>query len=380
MQHISVKKIGKAIVYFLGSGLLFMFFFFWYISGSPYGIGRYVFTYFVASHYFMDAPTKEQLFRGSLEGIVRSLKEPHSVYLDESAYKDLMDHTAGTYSGVGIVIGKGDKGIEVISPIEGQPADKAGIKAGDVIKAIDGESTAEMSLETASKKMRGKAQTEVTLLIEHDGVEREVPLTREQIKLDTVKGKMLSSDIGYIRISQFGESTGEEFGKVYGELTDQGMKKLVLDLRDNPGGLLTTAQEVGQYILPKGPIVTVQSRSGKLDSYDSEGVYPQLPLVVLINKGSASASEIIAGAVQDDKVGTILGTTSYGKGTVQTVIPNFGNEAIKVTIARYHTPNDRVIDGVGIIPDVVVPQSKENGAFDVQLEKALEILRNTEAK
>lgn len=376
MRNYNYKGILKQLGISLISGLLFIFLVFWYISGTPLGMIRFFFTYYVSSHYFMESPSKEQLFEGSLKGIVKSLGEQHSYYLDETMYKDLMAHTSGTYSGVGIVIGKGPQGIVVESPIEGQPADKAGIVSGDIIKAIDGERTDTLSLEAASKKMRGEPQTTVTLTIEHEGVERDVTLTREQIQLPTVKGKMLTSDIGYIRITQFAETSGQDFGEEYNKLRNQGMKKLILDLRDNPGGLLTTAQEIGNYLLPKGPIVTVQSRTGKLDSYESSGDYPQLPLVVLINKGSASASEIIAGAVQDEGVGTIVGTTSYGKGTVQSVIPDFGDGAIKITIARYHTPKDRIIDGIGIVPDIVVEGSKDKNSPDEQLNKALDILKN----
>ena len=156
------------------------------------------------------------------------------------------------------------------------------------------------------------------------------------------------------------------------------MKKLIIDLRDNPGGLLTTAQEISDFILPKGTLVTVQDRSGKVAEYDSAGIENPIPLVILINKGSASASEIIAGAVQDRKAGTIVGTNSYGKGTVQTILPDFGNEAIKITIAKYHTPNDRVIDGIGIKPDVEIALpdgTRTKGTLeDVQVQKAFDIL------
>ena len=206
---------------------------------------------------------------------------------------------------------------------------------------------------------------------------KDITITRKQITLPTVKGKMLDDHIGYIRISQFAEPTGPDFAKTYNELKEKGMTKLVLDLRDNPGGLLTTAQEVANYILPAGPIVTIQDRSGRIESYDSEGLEPAIPMVVLINQGSASASEIIAGAVQDEKVGTIVGTNSYGKGTVQTIMGVPGDEGIKITIAKYHTPNDRVIDGTGIKPDVEVelPDNAQSESDDTQLQKALEILK-----
>ena len=286
--------------------------------------------------------------------------------------------TSGSYSGVGIVLGQDKEGImKVATAIEGQPAAEAGIKSGDIIVEIDGVNTSTLSMEEASKMIRGEEGTTVVLTVMRDNEIKDYTITRKQITLPTVKGKMLEDHIGYIRISQFAEPTGPDFAKTYKELKDQGMTKLVLDLRDNPGGLLTTAQEVANYILPAGPIVTIQDRSGQVESYDSEGLEPAIPMVVLINQGSASASEIIAGAVQDEKVGTIVGINSYGKGTVQTILGVPGNEGIKITIAKYHTPNDRVIDGIGIKPDVEVelPDNAKSESDDTQLQKALEILK-----
>jgi carboxy-processing protease len=190
---------------------------------------------------------------------------------------------------------------------------------------------------------------------------------------------MLTSTVGYIRISQFAENTADDFATQFKELQAQGMKALVLDLRDNPGGLLSTTEKISNYIMPPGTLVTVQNRAGKKDVYKSDGPEVAIPLVVLVNKGSASASEIIAGAVQDRKLGTIVGTNTYGKGTVQTIYPSLDNEGIKVTIAKYHTPSDRIIDGTGIKPDVEIelpkginPSSKLD---DIQIKKALEILQ-----
>lgn len=374
----SLKSGVRFAVKFMLAGIVFMWLVFWYISGSPIGAVKFFFTYFVASHFYMDPVSKQSLFEGSLAGMIDSLGEPHSQYLNEKEYNDIYMQTSASYIGVGIVLGQDKDGLmKVASAIEGQPAAEAGVKSGDIIVEIDGVNTSTLTMEQASKMIRGEEGTNVTITIMRGNEVKDITITRKQITLPTVKGKMLDDHIGYIRISQFAEPTGPDFAKTYNELKEKGMTKLVLDLRDNPGGLLTTAQEVANYILPAGPIVTIQDRSGRIESYDSEGLEPTIPLVVLINQGSASASEIIAGAVQDEKVGTIVGTNSYGKGTVQTILGVPGDEGIKITIAKYHTPNDRVIDGTGIKPDVEVelPDNAQSESDDTQLQKALEILK-----
>ena len=355
-------SVSKSILKILGSGILVMWLVFWYLSGTFWGFPRYMFTYYVSSQVFMTPVAKQTLFEGSLKGMVSSLGEPHSQYLDAEDYTSIMEQTSATYSGVGMVLGMGTDGLEAVSAIEDQPAARAGIESGDRIIKINDVDTSTLTIEEASKRVRGEAGTDVTLVIKRGNEEKTFTITREKITLLTVKSKMLTPDVGYIRISQFAENTGNDFGLQYQDLKKQGMKKLIIDLRDNPGGLLTTAQD----------------RSGKVAEYDSAGIENPIPLVILINKGSASASEIIAGAVQDRKAGTIVGTNSYGKGTVQTILPDFGNEAIKITIAKYHTPNDRVIDGIGIKPDVEIALpdgTRTKGTLeDVQVQKAFDIL------
>ena len=371
-------SVSKSILKILGSGILVMWLVFWYLSGTFWGFPRYMFTYYVSSQVFMTPVAKQTLFEGSLKGMVSSLGEPHSQYLDAEDYTSIMEQTSATYSGVGMVLGMGTDGLEAVSAIEDQPAARAGIESGDRIIKINDVDTSTLTIEEASKRVRGEAGTDVTLVIKRGNEEKTFTITREKITLPTVKSKMLTPDVGYIRISQFAENTGNDFGLQYQDLKKQGMKKLIIDLRDNPGGLLTTAQEISDFILPKGTLVTVQDRSGKVAEYDSAGIENPIPLVILINKGSASASEIIAGAVQDRKAGTIVGTNGYGKGTVQTILPDFGNEAIKITIAKYHTPNDRVIDGIGIKPDVEIALpdgTRTKGTLeDVQVQKAFDIL------
>ena len=349
---------------------------FWYISGSPLGIAKFGYTYYITTQWAMDPPAKEELFVNMLKGLAKGTHDKHTVYLDKDDMKELEMHTSSSYSGIGLLLDFSDgKTLKVGATMEGQPAEAAGLQKGDQILAIDGTPVSDIEKEDVANRIRGEEGTFVVLRILRNGEEQELSIERKTIVMPTVKGQMLTEDIGYIRVTQFAEKTVDEFTKAYENLQSKGMKRLVLDLRDNPGGLITTAHGIGQYLVPKGPIVTVQTRRGKTTAYMSRGEYPLIPLVVLINGNSASASEIIAGAVQDTKSGTIVGTKSYGKGTVQSVVQGLDGEGLKITIARYHTPNDRVIDGIGIEPDEVVEPSKTNPEEDVQMERAIEIVK-----
>ena len=350
--------------------------FFWFISGSPLGIAKFGYAYFITTQWAMDPPAKEELFVNMLKGLAKGTNDKHTVYLDKDDMKELEMHTSSTYSGIGLLLDFSDgKTLKVGATMEGQPAEAVGLQKGDQILAIDGTPVSDIEKEDVANRIRGEEGTFVVLRILRNGEEQELSIERKTIVMPTVKGQMLTEDIGYIRVTQFAEKTVDEFTKAYEDLQAKGMKRLVLDLRDNPGGLITTAHGIGQYLVPKGPIVTVQTRRGKTTAYMSRGEYPLIPLVVLINGNSASASEIIAGAVQDTKSGTIVGTKSYGKGTVQSVVQGLDGEGLKITIARYHTPNDRVIDGIGIEPDEVVEPSKTNPEEDVQMERAVEIVK-----
>ena len=353
-----------SLLKYIGSGIVIMWLTFWYLSGSFWGLPRLFVAYYAASQVFMTPMSKATLYDGMLKGLIGSLGEPHSIYLDADEFKSMKMQTSGTYA---------------VSIMEDQPAFKAGIKPGDHIIAIDGQSTSDITVEDASSRIRGEAGTIVALDIERNGEKLHFDITRESIVLPTVKSKMLTSTVGYIRISQFAENTADDFETQFKELQSQGRKELILDLRDNPGGLLSTTEKISNYIMPPGTLVTVQNRAGKKEVYKSNGPEVAMPLVVLVNKGSASASEIIAGAIQDRKLGTILGTNTYGKGTVQTIYPSLDNEGVKVTIAKYHTPNDRVIDGIGIKPDVELDLPKgvnpSSTLDDIQIKKALELLQ-----
>ncbi|ETS93604.1 S41 family peptidase [Veillonella sp. AS16] len=368
-----------SLLRYIGAGIVIMWLTFWYLSGSFFGLPRLFVAYYAASQVFMTPMDKSTLYDGMLKGLVDSLGDPHSVYLNADEYSNIKQQTSATYAGVGMVLGIDEQGLYAVSVMEDQPAAKAGVKTGDHILTIDGQSTKDVPIDQASGLIRGEPGTVVALDVERNGEKLHFDITRESIVLPTVKSKMLTPTIGYIRVSQFAEYTADDFETQYKELQSQGMKALVLDLRDNPGGLLSTAEKLSNYIMPPGTLVTVQDRSGKLATYKSDGSETTIPLVVLVNKGSASASEIIAGAIQDRKLGTILGTNTYGKGTVQSVYPSFDNEGIKVTIAKYHTPNDRVIDGIGISPDVELDLPKgvspSSTLEDIQIQKAVELLQ-----
>lgn len=324
----------------------------------------------VHSRYIEDVPVST-LMEGAVRGMVRSMGDPHSIYFDGKMFKEFQVETEGAFGGIGIVVGMKDNLLTVISPVEGTPGEQAGIKSGDQILKIDGEDIKSLALDEAVAKIRGPKGTQVELMLRNaKGETRAVSLTRSTIQLKTVAGKMLREDVGLIRIAMFNEHTGDDFVKKLNELEAAGMKSLVLDLRDNPGGLLDQAVIVSRHLVPKGPIVSVVMKDGSRETHTSSLEKTKFPLVVLVNQGSASASEIVAGAVQDTQAGTLVGTKTYGKGSVQTVIRMDSDTAIKLTIAKYLTPAGRSINGIGIEPDVVLPLDEE---VDNQLERAIEL-------
>ncbi|MCH4167189.1 MAG: S41 family peptidase [Megasphaera sp.] len=349
---------------------------FYYYTGDPFGVVKYFRTFAVIESHYAGAIEKQELFNGSLEGIVGKLGDKHSIYLDGENFQSFSDQTTGSYAGIGVYLGKGEDGALVAGVMDDSPASEAGLVRGDVIVAIDGTATKGRELEDISKSVRGPAGSSVTLTISHDGTEKDVVLERRQIHMKTVAGQMLEgTDIGYIRVAIFSENTGEEFTKQFDELQSQGMKQLILDLRDNPGGLVDQAVIVASNFVPTGStIVSYTNRDGKEEAFSAKGTDNPIPMVVLINENSASASEIVAGDVQDLGLGPIVGVKSYGKGTVQGVYAVDAGSAIKLTVAKYRTTKGREIDGQGIIPDVEVPL-KASDLTDYQLEKAIAILK-----
>jgi len=320
--------------------------------------------------------TEKKLFQGAMHGLVESLDDPYSEYLDEEGFAHLNEMTDGTFGGIGVVLGQRNKEFVVVSPMEGSPGAKAGIEAGDKILKVNDVDTKGRTLEDVVRTIRGKKGTSVKLLLEHkNGQQFTADIVRDDIKVKSVAGKMLpDSRIGYIRIAMFNENTGEEFKKAYEKLEQEGMQATLLDLRHNPGGLLNECVKVANFIVPKGPVVSITDKKGETKVYESKLEKVKYPLAVLIDNGSASASEIVSGAVQDTKAGKLFGVKTYGKGCVQSVFPVTLETGLKLTTAMYYTPSGRSIHKVGVTPDVEI-ELPEKATVDVQLKKAEEYLR-----
>ena len=321
--------------------------------------------------------TDKKLFEGAMHGLVEGLDDPYSEYLDEKGFSRLNEMTDGTFGGIGVVLGQRNKEFVVVSPMEGSPGAKAGIEAGDKILKVNDVDTKGRTLEDVVSTIRGKKGTSVKLLLEHkNGQQFTADIVRDDIKVKSVAGRMLpDSKIGYIRIAMFNENTGEEFKKAYEKLEQEGMQATLLDLRHNPGGLLTECVKVSNYIVPKGPVVSITDKKGDTKVYESKLEKVKYPLAVLIDHGSASASEIVSAAVQDTKAGKLFGVKTYGKGCVQSVFHITTKTGLKLTTAMYYTPSGRSIHKVGVTPDVEI-ELPEKATVDVQLNKAEEYLRD----
>ncbi|MEW5953741.1 MAG: S41 family peptidase [Bacillota bacterium] len=329
--------------------------------------------YLVKSQYLEPVETTA-LVDGAIRGMVESLEDPYSVYLDPKTFSQLQDQIRGSFGGLGILVGIKDELLTVIRSYEGTPAAEGGIQAGDVIVAIDDIDARGIDLDTAITLMRGPVGSRVELTIERGDRQEVVKLAREQISVPTVEGKIVEgTGIGHIMISQFTEKTPEELNKVLHTLQAGGMTGLILDLRDNPGGELKSAVKVADNFMPAGPVVFVDYRTGRDESFNANESHLKLPLVVLINGGSASAAEIVAGAVKDSGSGILVGTKTFGKGIVQTVFPLEQSAGLKMTTARYLTPSGQFIHEKGIEPNVVVEQEQGVEA-DLQLERAIELI------
>ena len=317
---------------------------------------------------YVEPVDDKTLLQYAIDGMLSNL-DPHSDYLLPEDFSELQEHTTGKFGGLGIEVGIEEGLIKVVSPIDDTPAEKAGIKAGDFIVSLDGEPVREMSLTNAIDKMRGEPGTDIKLSIRRQGESEllEFVLTRAEIKVASVRGEDIGGGIGYLRITQFQDRSGAELIEAITKLQNNAAEQaeqlngLVLDLRNNPGGVLDAAVEVSNAFLNSGLIVYTEGRISDSDfrySATETTIAKDTPLIVLINGGSASASEIVAGALQDHKRAVIVGTKSFGKGSVQSVLPIAGNKAIKLTTARYFTPKGRSIQAQGIQPDVFVEQSE----------------------
>ncbi len=314
----------------------------------------------IQNKYIKKEVAEEDLLKGAIEGLVNSLDDPYSYYEDpESLKREEEDLIKGEFGGLGIWITLKDGVLTVISPIEDTPAYKAGIKAGDQIVEIDGESTAGITLREAVNKLRGKKGTKVTLTIRRKGLSKELKITivRDIIKVESVKSKIIKGYIGYLRLTSFNAKTHKDMKKVIKEFKEKKIKGVILDLRNNPGGLLAIAVDVAGEFLPNKKIVFIVDRNGKKKAiWSYKGSLPDIPLVVLVNGGSASASEIVAGAIKDYKRGTLIGEKTFGKGLVQNVFRLSNGGALHITVAKYLTPSGAYIHKKGIEPDIVVKE------------------------
>jgi carboxyl-terminal processing protease len=348
----------------------------------------------VQNQYVDEVPPKDLIY-SAIKGTLRGL-DPHSSFLDPDSYKDMQVETSGSFGGLGIEITLKDDILTIVSPIEGTPAYRAGLATGDRIIKIDGLTTKDMQLSDAVKRMRGKPGTKVTISIVREGwtEPKDYDIVREQIRVHSVRENDLGSGVAYIKLRQFQEQTPHDLEVALDKAVKTGMKSLVLDLRNNPGGLLTAAVEVSEKFIDDGKLVVytegrVRNQNMRFTAH-SKKPFATMPMVVLLNQGSASASEIVAGALQDWGRAMVVGTQSFGKGSVQTIIPLSDGSGLRLTTAKYFTPKGRSIHGKGITPDIIVELPKEPAPKerplpsadpledlkkDIQLQRALDVLK-----
>jgi|SRR5579884_457688 len=328
---------------------------------------------------YVEPVKSKELIYGAVKGMLNTL-DAHSAFMPPEVYKEMQVDTKGEFGGLGLQIGTKDNKLVVIAPIEGTPADVAGIKPGDVILKVDDQVlTKDTSLMDAVNKMRGERGSKVVLTIQRDQVPNPMvfELVRDTIRIQSVKSKVLEPGIGYVRLTQFQEQTARDLSKAIAKLRESNIHSLILDLRNNPGGLLTSAVEVSEQFLENGKlIVFIKGRDGKRDEYlaSNAGALKDIPLIVLVNEGSASASEIVSGALQDWGRAVVVGTQTFGKGSVQTILPLSDGSALRLTTAKYYTPKGRSIQNTGIDPDIVVKPNlpKEAKNAPILREKDLE--------
>lgn len=341
----------------------------------------------IVDQYYLSEPDQKALENGAYKGFLEGLGDPYSVYYTKEEYARLMESSNGEYSGIGVLLTKDveTKEVVVVKPYENAPAWEAGMEKGDVLLEVDGTPITEMDLSSAVALIKEGKDSTVTIRAYRASTKeyKDFTIVKRKIEIPTVSAEMMEGDIGYIQITEFDKVTLDQFKEAFVSLQDQGMKGLLVDLRDNPGGMVVTVCSILDYILPEGLIVYTEDKDGKRNEYKSDAERQLgLPLAVLVNENSASASEIFAGAVRDYGVGTIVGKKTYGKGVVQSVIGLADGDAVKITVANYYTPKGNNIHGVGIEPDLAVePGEKQYGlntkviAEDSQLTAGLEVLK-----
>ena len=319
----------------------------------------------------------EPLLEGMYKGLFYGLKDPYSEYLTSREYQDLMVNTMGEFEGIGVTItGDSNGNIVIVSTIEGTPADQAGLKTGDVITMVDNEPYSGAELSKAASAMRGEKGTKVTITYWRGGVTTDVILTRAKIIDQSVYSKILSEDVGYIRITQFEKNTDKDFEAVLKELEGANVKGIIIDIRNNGGGLIDSGIEIADMLLGEGTITYLENNQKERTYYNSNDSTTSIPYILLINEGTASTSEILAAAVQDNGGGIVLGTKSFGKGVVQSVEMLPDGDAIKLTVMQYYSPKGNTIHGKGVIPEIVVENIEET-VKDEPLEKAIELLQES---
>lgn len=347
----------------------------------------------IIDKYYLNEIDEDKMAEGMYKGLVSSLDDPYSVYYTKDEFDALMESSSGSYYGIGAYVSQDVKTgeITIVKPFEGGPAYEAGMLPGDVVYKVLGEEVTGKDLSEVVSKMKGEEGTTVDVEIIRKGESKPIKLTieRRKVEVPTISYEMLEDKVGYIQVSEFDEVTGTQFREALSDLEEQGMKGLVIDLRNNPGGLLDTVCDMLDRMLPEGLIVYTEDKNGNRteevkstakESFDK-------PLVVMINGNSASASEVFAGAIQDYGIGTILGTTSFGKGIVQSVIPLADGSGVKITVSKYYTPKGRNIHEIGIEPDVTVELNEDlknkvtiEKSEDNQLQEAIKIINEKSSK
>lgn len=334
----------------------------------------------IIDSYYLGDVDREKLEDGVYKGMLSGLDDPYSVYYTAEEYDTLMEETSGKYYGVGALVSQNvETGIiTAVNVFKGAPADKAGMEDGDIIYKVEGKEVTGEDLSNVVSRMKGDKGTQVNITVYRESHKKYIDLKiiRDKVNVPTVEHKMLDKKkgIGYIQISQFEEVTYDQFVKAVEALKKQGMKAVIFDVRDNPGGLYSTVCKMLDYILPEGTIVYTKDKYGTEEKETSDAECMKMPIVVLQNGNSASASEIFAGAIQDFKAGTVVGEQSFGKGIVQSILPLFDGSALKLTVQKYYTPNGTNIHGKGITPDVIVEADAESKK-DTQLIRAQETIK-----
>lgn len=388
----SIRKIGFIVTF-----LLFLFF----IPRISFSLSDKIYKELdvftriieILDKQYVDNVDEHELIQGAIQGMLTSL-DPHTVYLPAELYKDFQSDTTGKFGGIGIEITLKEGILTVVTPLQDSPAYRAGIKSGDRIIKVNGEPTKGMSLMDAVHKMRGPKGRKVTITVWREGFTKtkDFTIAREIIRMQSVKYELQNDGYGYVRIASFQDKTADSLKKALKKMEEESgskLKGIILDLRDNPGGLLTEAVKVADVFMSRGSIVTTRGRDRNVETKKAKknSPYEKLPIAVLVNRGSASAAEIVAGALQDSRRAKVMGVPSFGKGSVQTLLELGNKEAIKITIARYYTPKGKSIEGRGIKPDVPLGVVQLNKDFpkkegedrpklrDYQKQKALQYLK-----